>query len=333
MSDGLRYERYVWFHGQVKIGRFPNSRHLIEEFEVADRTARRDIEFMRNNLLAPLVYDHGRKGYVYSDASYELPPHWISETNVLSLALAVRLASTIPDPALKDDLCRLIDRVTGHSGRKSACLQDLPDKISVKNIEYARVDTTIFRRTVDALFAGRTVVITYHSPHSGTISTRTIHPLHLMHYMGSWYLLAWCAKRNALRDFAVARIRTIRIADEPITLPSGLPPIREYTRRHFGIMQGNQTTGVKLRFSPKIAPLVAEQIWHPEQRTTIAEDGGLVLEFPVADFRELTRVILSHGAEVEVVEPVELQRLIAEQVIKMAALYAATPYRPIQDID
>jgi predicted DNA-binding transcriptional regulator YafY len=82
MSDGLRYERYVWFHGQVKIGRFPNSRHLIEEFEVADRTARRDIEFMRNNLLAPLVYDHGRKGYVYSDASYALPPHWISETTV-----------------------------------------------------------------------------------------------------------------------------------------------------------------------------------------------------------------------------------------------------------
>jgi predicted DNA-binding transcriptional regulator YafY len=322
MSDGLRYERYVWFHGLVRAGRFPNGRHLTEQFEVSDRTARRDIEFMRLNLHAPLAYDHSQKGYFYTNTAYELPPHWISETNILSLALAVRLASTIPDPSLKNDLCRLIDRVTGLGNRNGrSCLQRLPEKISVKNIEYARVDTTIFRRTVDALFADRAIAITYHSPHGARSSTRTIRPLHLMHYMGSWYLLAWCGKRRDLRDFSLARIMSIRPVDETIPLPADLPPIRDYTRRHFGIMQGERTAHVTLRFTPQLSPLIAEQIWHPEQQSTTATDGSLLLSFPVADFRELTRVILSHGSGVEVVEPEELKMTVREEIQQMMKKY------------
>ncbi|KAB2888798.1 MAG: YafY family transcriptional regulator [Desulfobulbaceae bacterium] len=322
MSDGLRYERYVWVHGHIKACRFPNSRHLCDEFEVSDRTARRDIEFMRLNLRAPLAYDYCRKGYFYTDAAYELPPHWISETNVLSLALAVRLASTIPEPSLKEDLCRLIDRVTGLGGRTGrSCLQRLPEKISVKNIEYARVDTAVFRRTVEALFDERTVSITYQSPHSDAVSTRIIRPLHLMHYMGSWYLLAWCGIRQALRDFALARIRTISPVNQPIALPVNLPDIRNYTRRHFGIMQGDRTTRVILRFSPKISSLVAEQIWHPEQILSGETDGSLLLQFPVADFRELTRVILSHGAEVEIVEQLDLKMAVREEIRRMMKNY------------
>lgn len=322
MSDGLQYERYVWFHGQIKAGKHPNSRHLAEEFEISGRTAQRTIEFMRDRFAAPLAFNRGRNGYFYTDDAYELPGHWISETNVLSLALAVRLASTIPDPALKDDLCRLIERVTGTQGRRGkSCLQHLPEKISVKNIEYAEVDIAIFRQIVEALFGDRTISVTYHSPHSKTLSTRTIRPLHLMHYMGSWYLLAWCSTRQAMRDFALARIRSIAAVKEAISLPSGLPSVKDYTRRHFGIMQGAETIPVTLRFSAKIAPLIREQIWHPEQKIDRTGDGGLMLSFPAAGFHELVRIVLGHGAEVQVVEPEELRVLIQQEIERMTKIY------------
>jgi predicted DNA-binding transcriptional regulator YafY len=189
MSARLKYERFFWFHGEIKAGRYPNTRHLAEEFGITGRTAQRDIEFMRDRLLAPLLFDRARNGYRYAGDSYEIPGHWISETNMLSLAFAVRLASTIPDPSLKDDLCRLIDRVTGATGKKGkSCLNRVTEKISVKNIEYAGVDTEIFRQTAEALFDDRALHITYRSPHTGGTSNRTIQPLHLMHYMGSWHL-------------------------------------------------------------------------------------------------------------------------------------------------
>ncbi len=111
MSDRLKYERFLWFHAQVKAGRYPNSVNLAESFEISGRTAQRDIEFIRDRLEAPLDYSHRYRGYFYTDDTYELPALWVNESNILALSLAVRLASTIPDRELKDQLCHLIDRI------------------------------------------------------------------------------------------------------------------------------------------------------------------------------------------------------------------------------
>ncbi len=318
MSERLKFERFFWFHAQVKRARFPNTRNLVETFEVSERTAQRDIDFMRDRLDAPLEFDRSRNGYRYTDDAYEIPASWIDEDSLLSLALAARLASTIPDTAVKEDLCRLIGRMLRLSRHEEyACLDRLGDKISVKNIEYARVDEQFFRLIVQALFDDRSLRITYCSPHSGAVSERIVQPLHLMHYMGSWHLLAWCAAREAIRDFALARLQAVALADTPVQVPLDLPPIKEYTRRHFGIMQGETATIVTLRFSPHIAPRIREQIWHPDQQTTPKPDGSLLLSFPTADFRELTRNILSYGAEVRVVEPAELRELVRGEIEKM----------------
>ncbi|GAB6193813.1 helix-turn-helix transcriptional regulator [Desulfocastanea catecholica] len=322
MSDRLKYERFLWFHGQIKAGRFPNADNLADHFELSGRTAQRDIEFIRDRLDAPLQYHCAKRGYCYTDDSYELPALWISESNILALSLAVRLASTIPDQALKDQLCRLIDRIPMGTGNKSTpCLERLSTRISVKNIEYSQVDRDIFRQTVEALFAGTSLHIVYYSPHTDTTTTRTIHPLHLMHYMGSWHLIAWCGTRKELRNFALSRIRTSSCAGENLTLPEQLPELKEYTRQHFGIMQGDASTEVSLRFAAKIASRVSEQIWHPRQRSTPNPDGSLTLHFPVADFRELIKTILGHGADIAVLEPPELRILVKEEIDRMVKKY------------
>lgn len=322
MSDRLKYERFIWFHGQIKAGKYPNAAHLAENYELSGRTAQRDIEFFRDRLYAPLEYNHQHRGYCYSDESYELPALWISESNILALSLAVRLASTIPDRALKDQLCRLIDRVPIRTGDKSIpCLERLSTKISVKNIEYSQVDKEIFRQSVQALFAGTSLHITYYSPHNDSTTARTIHPLHLMHYMGSWHLIAWCGTRMELRNFALSRFRMIGPASENLIPPNDLPDLKEYTRQHFGIMQGDTATEVGLRFSSKITPWISEQVWHPQQRSMLNPDKSLTLRFPVADFRELIKTILSHGADIEVLEPPELKNLVKEEIDRMAKNY------------
>ena len=322
MPEQHHLERFLWFHDRIKAGQFPNSRHLVQKFEISERTAHRVIEFMRDRLEAPLEFIHSRNGFQYSDSSFEIPGHWISETNVLALSLAVRLASTIPDPALKDDLCRLIKRVTSMTGADELnCMQKVDLKISVKNIEYAMVDTAIFRQTVEALFKNSALIITYYSPHTNQTSTRTIQPLHLMHYMGSWHLLAWCTSCKDLRDFSLARIHQIAPTNEKIPFPTNLPNIKDYTRKHFGIMQGSTTSQVILQFSPQISPWIKEQSWHPEQKTHTTPNGSLRLEFPVADFRELVRTILSHGSAVQIVGPPELKNLVRQEIEKMAKNY------------
>ncbi len=322
MSDKLKYERFLWFDGRVKAARFPNAKILAEKFEISGRTAQRDIEFIRDRLGAPLNYNPQRKGYYYIDTSYELPSIWFNEDNIIALSLAVRLASSIPDTGTKHKLFTLLEKVfITHSSDGKLTFDKLTEKISVKNIEYSKVNERFFLLTLNALFNGTPLQIHYGSPHSKKETNRTILPLHLIQYMGSWHIIAFCTLRNELRDFALSRIKSIKQSGDRVVIPKGFPSIKEYTRKHFGIMQGGKSLQVCLKFSPSVAEWMLEQIWHPEQKNELQKDGSLLMKFPVADFRELKRKILSYGSEVVVITPGKLANEIRDEIVEMGKIY------------
>lgn len=322
MGDSINFERFIWFHGRVKTNIYPNARHLSDKFEISPRTAQRAIEFMRERIQAPLEYDFHNKGYYYSDTSYKLPSLWFNEDNIVALSLAVRLASSIPDLDTKQRLCSLLEEIFNRQSFDGKLnFGDIAEKISVKNIEYSKVNEKYFTEVVNTLFRRTPLHISYYSPHSNRETRRTVLPLHLIQYMGSWHMIAFCTLRNDMRDFALSRIRGIRPSNEKIRLPGSLPPIKAYTRKHFGIIQGGKTRNVCLQFSPSIASWIREQIWHPEQKMTLKKDGSILLRFPTADFKELIKRVLSHGADVKVISPKSLQQLVSAEIQRMNSIY------------
>jgi len=254
MGKKLAYERYYWFHGQLKTGRLPNARKLAERFEVSVKQAQRDIEFMRDRLAAPLAYDAEKKGYFLEDPAYELPPVWLKEDELVALCLALRLASTLPDLKLKRSLYALLEKFLAFRFLDSSpTLAGIKQKVSVKNIGYYRVDETIFHNVVGALFKGVALRISYFTPHKHETTERTVQPLHLLCYMGSWHMIAFCALKNELRDFALSRIRRMEILSEPIKLPRKLPRIRDFIRKNFGVLTGEESVEVCLKFAPEVS--------------------------------------------------------------------------------
>ena len=322
MSKKLTYERYQWFHGRAMAGAYPNAGRLAERFEISRKQAQRDVEFMKERLAAPLVYDANRRGYTYTNDGYELPPIWLKEEELLALCLAQRLSAAVPDRELKGALERVLRKfVDLRSDGSLTVIGDICGKVSIKNVEYYRVREPVFHSVAGALFRNRALRIVYRTPHKGEETQRVILPLHLLCYMGSWHLVAFCTLRNELRDFALSRIQALEERGEDVSLPQSLPPVKEYIRQNFGLMSGPQSTEVVLRFRPGIAPLVAEQVWHDAQEISAGEDGSLHLRFPVSGFDEVSRFVLKYGAGVEVVAPEALKRIIKEEIKKMAALY------------
>lgn len=322
MGKKLAYERYHWFHGQVKAGRHPNARLLSEKFEVSQKQAQRDIEFIRDRLDAPLVYKYPQRGYEYDDISYELPPIWFKEDELLALCLALRLASTLPDQTLKKSLHAILEKfLTFRFLDSPPSMEEIEKKVSVKNIEYYKVDESVFHRVIDSLFRNGPLMISYYSPHKRELTKRVIQPLHLLCYMGSWHVIAFCTLKNELRDFALSRIRTIEPSSKPVPLPVPLPSIKEYIRENFGIMSGSESIEVCLRFSPEIADWISEQVWHSDQEIYPNEDKSICLKFPVADLREIRREILKYGANVEVLSPLQLRDEIKSEIKKMRRIY------------
>jgi predicted DNA-binding transcriptional regulator YafY len=322
MGKKLVFERYNWFHGQIKADRFPNARSLSGKFEISQKQAQRDIEFIRDRLGAPLSYHPSRKGYEYEVAGYELPPVWFKEDELFALCLALRLASTLPDHKLKNSLYELLEKFLAFRFLDSPpTLTDLKEKVSVKNVEYYKVNESVFHRAIESLFRGDSLKISYYTPHKNETTERVIKPLHLLCYMGSWHLIAFCTMKKELRDFTLSRIRSIEFTSQSVKLPTNIPPVRDYIRKNFGVMTGEESIEVCLKFSPDTANWVSEQVWHSGQEISVNQDGSICLKFPVADFKEVRREILRYGASVEVLSPPELRDEIKSEINRMAGVY------------
>jgi predicted DNA-binding transcriptional regulator YafY len=322
LAKKLAYERYNWLHGQIKAGRYPNARRLAERFEISEKQAQREIEFIRDRLGAPLFYDPARRGYEYEDDTYELPPVWYKEDELLALCLALRLASTLPDLKLKDSLHEVLGKFLAfRSLDPHVNLEEIKERVSVKNVEYYKVDEKVFHKAVDSLFLNEPLKISYHTPHKDETTHRVIQPLHLLCYMGSWHLIAFCALKGDLRDFALSRIRTIESSPQVVKLPKRLPSIKDYISKNFGVMSGGKSIEVCLKFVPEVSHWISEQVWFSGQEVSINDDGSVCLKFPVADFREIRREILKYGASVEVLSPHELRDQIKSEIGRMSKVY------------
>ncbi len=322
MSSTIIYERFLWFHSEIKQNRHPNAQTLAAQFEITGKTAQRNIEFMRNRLNAPLLYSPGLRGYDYEDNTWELPGLWLHQDELISLVLSYRLAAAVPDSSVKTALRTFLNQIIANHASANFSIDELSDKISVKNIAYARTSENIFHRLLEALLRSRPVRIEYYSPHNDQTTTRDILPLHLLNYMGTWHIIAYCNVKKELRDFVLSRIKTVLACENPVDAHVPAIRVKEYIRQTFGIFQGKETKEVCLRFAKDITPWIAEQSWHPAQRTRVEKDGRLSLTIPVADFREIKREILRYGAQVEVIFPAALRKEIKKEIEKMKKVYS-----------
>src|SRR5690242_6729235 len=59
-------ERLLAIHQLISAKRFPNTARLGREFDVSQKTIKRDVEWMRVHWNLPIEYDRERHGYFYS---------------------------------------------------------------------------------------------------------------------------------------------------------------------------------------------------------------------------------------------------------------------------
>jgi proteasome accessory factor C len=147
-----------------------------------------------------------------------------------------------------------------------------------------------------------------------------ISPQRLVHYRDNWYLDGWCHLRDGLRIFALDRIESATLLDEPADdLPE--EELDRRLARSYGIFSGVPRTSAVLRFTAHMARWVSEEHWHPQQIGQWMTDGSYELTIPYAEPTELVRDILRFGAEVEVVRPESLRGLVRNQLAAALAQY------------
>ena len=318
MSKRLSYERYLWFHRKLKKKSFPKLKELMEKFEISKRQAAREIENMRLFFYAPVEYSAAEGGYYYSDDSFEFPATMVTEEEIISLMIAKRLSITIPDEKRKRQLQSFFDNLSNYFDLDIA---ELEKKISLKNLRYHRVDQDIFDAVLQGLKRSQKLRITYRSVFTKEVSERVVNPLHLVLYMGNWHMIAFCEKKEGIRDFALSRIKKIEIEDASIREELKSLDIKGDIDEAYGIFFEGTRKKVVLKFSERVDDYVREQVWFPVQTINEAPGGGLLLTFYVTDYREIVREVLSFGADVEVMEPEPLREIVKKNIQELSCLY------------
>ena len=90
---------------------------LLEELEVSPATLKRDLEYLRSRMGAPIEYDRDLNGYrfgtaAYAGARHELPGLWFDEAELYSLLMAQQLLAGLDsDGLLSRHLQPLLDRI------------------------------------------------------------------------------------------------------------------------------------------------------------------------------------------------------------------------------
>lgn len=307
-------ERVYSFHQDIVTRRYPNTNTLIDRFEISRSTARRDIAYLRDRLMAPLAYDAENYGFYYTEPDFSLP-FGDSPKVTLLLGMLNRFAQEAGLSSLPE--------VTQLEKKLSSMLwadhNQLMKSLYCEWIEVESIDTDNFQVVIEGLVQQQLLAIDYGRTPTH-LTSRTIEPQRLCNYQGRWYLLAHCRLRNGLRMFHIARIARARLVNERITFR---PELDEYLQNSFGIFKGESPEIAEILFTGTAAELVRHQYWHRDQEFSETDDG-LRLKLPISDNREIAMKVLQYGANARVIAPEGLRTRIASEIEAMTTLYKDT---------
>ena len=303
----------------------------IEDFmtslEISRATFKRDLDYLRDRMNAPIIYDRSMGGYRFDKPNagdkIELPGLWFSEKEATALVLMQHLLANLDTSGLlSPHIAPLMDIVDGILGQSEVSAKELRKRIKVFGMSARKNVLENFEEVGVSLLKRQRLQLSYYSKGKNELTERAVSPQRLIFYRDNWYLDAYCHFRKGLRSFAMDGIRTAHVLEDKATeVPE--KELHENFAESYGIFSGKATQRAKLRFTPEKARWVSAETWHGQQVSSFDKDGNYTLEFDYNQDPELVMEIMKHGDGVEVIGPASLKSKVRAELEKALKKYAS----------
>ena len=320
-----RTERFHIIDQMLNTHRIVTRRQFLESLEVSPATFKRDLEYLRDRLSAPIVWDSELRGYRYDytepgAALYQLPGLWFNTSEIQALLSMDALLENLQPGILSAHIAPLRTRIRVLLDEGDHSVDEIARRIRILPAAAKTYSQENFQFASKALLTRKRLHISYYSRQTGSESQREVSPQRLIYYRDNWYLDSWCHWRKGLRSFALDAIQSIKILDETARdIDEAL--LVEQLESGYGIFSGTNIQEAVLRFSPLLSRWVSRELWHPHQLGSYDSQGYYILRIPYSEDTELIMDILKHGSDVEVLQPAELRERIIAGIDAMQALY------------
>lgn len=291
---------------------------LLDELEVSPATLKRDLDYLKDRLGAPIVYDRFLNGYKFGEEfrgqKHELPGLWFNERELYSLLMAHQLLSELDsDGVISRHLQPLLERIHQMLGPDEVDAKSLLKRVRIINAARRPVPGKFFELVVDALLNRRRIRMRYLTRSRAETSERDVSPQRMVHHKNTWYLDGWCHRTESLRRFSLDAIEHAELLDAKAKEVAA-KALEAEMDAGYGIYAGARRHWATLSFDAQAAQWVSREEWHPDQKSRWLDDGRYELEVPFVEETELAMDILRHGGHVSVVAPTSLRALVRKRL-------------------
>jgi predicted DNA-binding transcriptional regulator YafY len=302
--------RMLHIHEELKQERLPNATGLSDQHEVTPKTIHRDIAYMRDQLGLPIQWIAKDNGYRYTSHVDAFPIVQISEGELFALLVAQKALEPYTGTPFQAPLQSALKKLSeGLKDKVFISLDGLDTPLSFKSAGISNADLDTFQLVTRAVEQQQELHFAYKKLGASDYEQRRSEPLHLCCVENQWYVICHDLQRDALRTFALVRMRHLQLAGKYFKRPEDFD-IQNHLKDAFGVFVGAQKHEVRVHFNSWAAQLIQEKNWHPAQELRALEDGGLEFRIELADLFEIERWILSWGRHATVLGPAELKQRI-----------------------
>lgn len=299
---------------------------LAEALGVTTRTIRRDLAQLQEAGF-PLEQrtTETRRAWVLNRKVFAgLAAAGLTLAELCALYFSKALMEYLAGTPFRDDLKSAFDKFTdGLTHAQWKYLETLPRVLVAKpepRKKTARESPAHVSRLTTAALERRRVEMTYHSFRSRQVKRYLIEPHQVYYAQGGLYVFAGVPAYGETRQFAVERIKSLRMTDDHFEAQLSLDASQ--LADSLGVNLGGKPEVVTIEFLPDAAPYVNEREYHPSQTLEARADGSVVLKMKVVVDFALSAWVLSFGRNARVAGPPRLVRAIHEQIEDMRDVYA-----------
>ena len=301
---------------------------FLDTHEVSLATFKRDLEYMRERLNAPIVWDREERGYRFDKPQdgpkHSLPGLWLNASEIHALLTMEQLLKNMDSGVLAPHVAPLLTRLRLLLSREDIPPESIEKRIRLQRANARSYEPRWFGPVATAVLQRRRLQIEHYNRARDETLRREVSPQRLHYYRENWYLDCWCHLRKGLRSFSLDAIRSAVVTSTKAKEISE-KELSAVLDSGYGVFSGEVVEWAELRFTPERARWVHTEVWHPQQKSWFAPDGAYHLQLPFSDARELTMDILRHVPEVHVVAPVALRQRVHDCLQAGLAMHPAQP--------
>src|SRR5438876_4522666 len=189
-KDRPLWRRLQTIHHEIKKRRFPNTSTLAARLSVSTKTVQRDIDYLRDELDAPIEFDRDENGYFYSRADYVLPFLPVDGNDLFSIGVAAQVLALFGGTPVARDLKACYERLA----RLMPPAVRLRPEIVMENLAlrapFRPVREEIWQAASEAMQRGVALAIHYHRPGAPPEDARLVRPYGFVLSGRDWMMLA-----------------------------------------------------------------------------------------------------------------------------------------------